>query len=334
MLARLQRAAIQTLFLVTIASGAASLHARSNEPGGAWEAAPPPPEQARAISLSGRSDNVQPENWLRLRGTAAAPWWVGPTGTLVVRNVSQATLTPFLPDPSKATGAAMIVAPGGGTLVLSMDTQGYQIARWLNERGIAAFVLKYRLVPTPARTDLFLKMVGMPRPVYSDVIPPGQSQAEEIATREDASEAVRYVRSHSSQWKLSRDRIGIIGFSAGAYTAVGLALNADEASRPNAVAAIYGTMSGPLHVGSFTPPLFLAAAFDDPLNAEDFASDPYSQTYLAWRRARVPAELHIFDTGGHGFGVAAEGKSSDQWLGLLDHWLREHRFAKAGRPIR
>ena len=217
----------------------------------------------------------------------------------------------------------MIVAPGGGTLALSIDQQGYQIARWLNDRGIAAFVLKYRLVPTPANTEPFLKMVGMPMPVYSDVIPPGVSAAEEVATREDALEAVRYVRTHAAQWHLSPDRIGFIGFSAGAYTAVGLALTADEASRPDAVAAIYGTMSGVPDVPAWAPPLFITAAFDDPLNAEDYDSDAYARTYMAWRKARVPAELHLFATGGHGFGIAPQGKSSDQWLTLLDHWLRE-----------
>lgn len=299
------------------------LSSEATEYAGIWEETAPPPEETRSIRLSGKTDNPARESWLRLRGSEAAPWWIGPTGTLVVRNVSQATLTPFLPAADKATGTAMIVAPGGGTLALSIDQQGYQIAHWLNDRGIAAFVLKYRLVPTPADTEPFLKMVGMPMPVYSDVIPPGVSAAEEVATREDALEAVRYVRAHAAQWHLSPDRIDFIGFSAGAYTAVGLALTADEASRPDAVAAIYGTMSGLPDVPAWAPPLFITAAFDDPLNAEDYDSDVYARTYMAWRKARVPAELHLFATGGHGFGIAPQGKSSDQWLNLLDHWLRE-----------
>ncbi|MGH9643685.1 MAG: hypothetical protein ACRD3Q_14835, partial [Terriglobales bacterium] len=136
--------------LCAVASGltvatATPLYAEARGVGPAWEEVAPPPEEANTIRLPGKSDNPNPETWLRMRGTTAPPWWLGPTGRLVVRNVSQATLTPFLPDSAKASGAAMIVAPGGGTLVLGMDKQGYQIARWLNERGIAAFVLQYRL---------------------------------------------------------------------------------------------------------------------------------------------------------------------------------------------
>ncbi|HEY2809661.1 MAG TPA: hypothetical protein VGI91_12785, partial [Steroidobacteraceae bacterium] len=136
----------------------------------AWEEIAPPPEEANAIRLSGKSANSTPETWLRMRGTEAPAWWLGPSGQIVARNVSHATLTPFLPDSARATGAAIILAPGGGTLVLGMDLQGYQIARWLNERGIAAFVLKYRLVPTPRDLSAFLKVVEERPPIrYSDI---------------------------------------------------------------------------------------------------------------------------------------------------------------------
>jgi len=121
-----------------------------------------PPEDQSSIALSGRTRNPNPEAWLKRIEAKGAPWWIGPTGELLVRNVSQATLTPFLPERSKATGAAMIVAPGGGTLVLGMDLP-YQVARWLNARGIAAFVLKYRLVPTPKDPGAFLKIVAVHR---------------------------------------------------------------------------------------------------------------------------------------------------------------------------
>jgi hypothetical protein len=98
----------------------------------AFEEIAPPPEDVHAIKLSGKSENPNPQTWLRMRGTKAPPWWLGPCGPLVLRNVSQTALIPFLPDPAKATGAAVILAPGGGTLVHCMDTQ-YQMAKWLND---------------------------------------------------------------------------------------------------------------------------------------------------------------------------------------------------------
>jgi acetyl esterase/lipase len=317
------------LYLLLAMIPAISAGASAGDTRFSFEEVAPPPEEKGAIRLTQKSENPDPETWLRMRKTDAAPWWLGPTGPLVVRNVSQATLTPFLPDSAKATGAAVIVAPGGGTLVLSMDLQGYQIAKWLNERGIAVFVLKYRLVPTPKDLGAFLNLVERPVPKYSDVVTPEQSRVEEIATREDGLEAVRYVRAHTQQWKISPDRIGFMGFSAGAYTAIGVALKADSLSRPNFVVAIYGTMSGPLAVTPSAPPIFIAASSDDPLYSLGSSPDAYLSTYSAWWNARVPAELHMFGTGGHGFGVASQGKSSDQWLGLFDHWLREHGFKTA-----
>jgi acetyl esterase/lipase len=122
----------------------------------------PPPEDHSAIKLAGKSANSTSESWFNLRGNDAS----GFTGVMITRSVSEASITPFLPDPSKGTGAAIVVAPGGGTVVLSMDAQGYRIARWLNERGIAAFVLKYRLVTTPADPNEFLKMLPPLSPPY------------------------------------------------------------------------------------------------------------------------------------------------------------------------
>jgi acetyl esterase/lipase len=305
-----------------------TLHADVGSPDVSYESVAPPPEDRGSITLEGSEKNPNPESWIRINGTkgSPSPWWIQtPIGELVVRNVSRASITPFLPPAEKATGAAMIIAPGGGTLVLGMDFQGYQIARWLNERGIAAFVLKYRLVPTPKNQGDFLKLVCLPMPVYSDIIPPKQAMDEEVATREDGFAAVRYLREHAQQWHLSADRIGFIGFSAGAYTAIGVALKADDKSRPNLVACIYGAMWGDLNVPAAAPPLFIAATSDDPLMSSDGAK-LFATTYLAWRQAHVAVELHMFDTGGHGFGVAPQGKSSDQWTSLLSHWLREHGF--------
>ncbi len=267
----------------------------------------PPAKEREAILLSGKSANPIPESWLEITGKGPS-WWTGPTGGLIVRNVSRASLIPFLPESAQATGAAMIVAPGGGTLTLAMELQGYQIARWLNARGIAAFVLKYRLVATPQDTDRFLNAVQAPRRDSAAVISPQQASDEEAATREDGIEAVRYVREHAQRWGLSADRIGFLGFSAGAFTALGVAIKADHARAPNLVAAIYGALPDGLTVPPTAPPVFLAAASDDPI----VPSAQSLRTYTAWRAANVSAELHLFATGGHGFGIAPQGTSSDQ----------------------
>jgi acetyl esterase/lipase len=235
-------------------------------------------------------------------------------------------LIPFLPDPAKATGAAMILAPGGGTLVLGMESQGYQIAKWLNERGIAAFVLKYRLVSTPKELDTFLRLMETRDSKYSEMVSAEQGAEEEIATREDGLEAVRYIRAHASQWKISPDRIGFMGFSAGGYTAVSVAFKANNLSRPNLIALIYGGMPGITKAPASAPPIFIAATSDDPLYSLGGGVDSYLSIYAVWQQAHVPAELHVFGTGGHGFGVVPRGKSSDQWLDLLSHWLREQNF--------
>lgn len=213
--------------------------------------------------------------------------------------------------------------------MLGMEMQGYEIARWLNGRGIAAFVLKYRLIPTPRDVPSFLRMLRFPKPVYSDLIPPDQQERESAMTHADAVDAIRYVRTHADQWSLAKDRIGIIGFSAGAWTAVGTAFAENEANRPDLVAAIYGTMMGHPTPSGKASPLFMAAAADEVsgMNSSDHYN-VYFETFRAWRRASFPAEIHMFADGGHGFGLDPAGSSSDQWTKLFEHWLRQMKFAR------
>jgi acetyl esterase/lipase len=249
---------------------------------------------------------------------------------LWVRNVSQPTLRPFPPAAAKATGAAMVVVPGGAFMGLAMDREGYSVAAWLNQRGIAAFVLKYRLAPTPASPEeaaaefarrLRESVDRLPKAhtTFSGAFSPDQ-RAAISAAREDALEAVRYVRQNAATWHLSTNRIGIMGFSAGAITALSVATTSDAASRPDLVAAVYGGLADDPPVPSTVPPIFIAAAADDPVAQ-------YCPTiYEAWHMAGAEAELHILATGGHGFGTLHQGKSSDQWLDLFDHWLAAHEF--------
>ena len=285
-----------------------------------------PIEDREAILLPGKSENPVVETWLSIQGPPDAPWFVG---TKFVRNVSQASITPFIPEPAKATGAAMIIAPGGGTVVLQMEREGYSVARWLNQRGIAAFVLKYRLVPTPADSRAFLDTLQRLVPPYEGgpVISQKQAADEEAATLQDGLEAIRYVRSHASQWRISPERIGIIGFSAGAYTSLGVALKSNADSKPNLVAPIYGALPGGVTVTASAPPAFIVGATDDP----QVPAAENVRTYMSWLQGKAPAELHLFQNGGHGFGAEPRRRGSDQWLQLLDRWLRENGF---GKPLK
>src|SRR4051812_13425542 len=179
----------------------------------------------------------------------------------VVYNVSHPTLTAFLPDSSIATGAAVIVCPGGGFQFLSIENEGYDVARWLNKKGVAAFVLKYRL--THSLTDDPLKEF-MSREPNSDKF---NEEIKSVVAMDiaDGKTAIEYVRNHSGEYKISSDHIGIMGFSAGGTLTTGVAYNYDASNRPDFVAPIYP------YVGSFTkgavpddaPPMFIAVASDD-----------------------------------------------------------------------
>src|SRR5690606_13373825 len=181
------------------------------------------------------------------------------------RNVTEATLTPFLPDPAKATGAAVIVAPGGGFRSLSMENEGWDVARALADRGVAAFVLKYRLNQTPADLDGFAQsirdMLAGPRPPRD----PGSSESATMLAPQlaDSRAAFALVRSRAGEWNVDPDRIGMIGFSAGAMLTMVTALSGEDA-RPAFIGNIYGPI-GSLDVPADAPPLFVALAADDGL---------------------------------------------------------------------
>ncbi len=250
-------------------------------------------------------------------GGAAPESWFEQYDVAMVRNVSAATLTPFLPDPAKATGAAAIVAPGGGFLMLSMENEGWRVARALADRGIAAFVLKYRLKPTPADMAGFEQAVtamfaGAGRPdsrLSPDTAIAGLS--DQIA---DARAAVGLVRANAEKWRVDPARIGMIGFSAGAMTVMATALAAPD-TRLAFIAPIYGSME-PVTVPAAAPPLFVVLAADDPL----FARKGFG-LIDAWQRAGRPVELHLYQGGGHGFGLGKQGTTSTGWLDAFTRWL-------------
>src|SRR5262249_42811810 len=145
----------------------------------------------------------------------------------LVRNVSEPVLIPFLPEPSMAAGTGIVVCPGGGFHFLMIDKEGSHVARWLNERGVAAFVLKYRLVPTPDDDDAFVEQASN--------LKQRRAQIEQVrpAAIADGLQALRIIRREAPRWGIERDRLGILGFSAGGAVAAGAATRYDRDSRPN-----------------------------------------------------------------------------------------------------
>lgn len=288
----------------------------------------PPAVDKRSIALSSGTGSPGHESWLDIESPADHAGFAGPS---ILRNVSAASLTPFLPNEKTATGAAVIIAPGGGGVELSMETQGYQVARWLNERGIAAFVLKYRLVPTPKETAKFLELITKESgTALEGVVSAKDAAAAAAAATQDGLAAVAYVRRHRAQWRLRRDRIGLLGFSSGAFTTLNVVLAGGQHDRPDLVALAYGALADwDERIPASAPPAFIVAATDD-------LQVPAVQgvmVYKAWVQAKVPAELHVFETGGHGFGMNKKGTSSDQWLGLFESWLRAHDFESKGDRV-
>ncbi|HEV7384677.1 MAG TPA: alpha/beta hydrolase [Phenylobacterium sp.] len=238
-------------------------------------------------------------------------------GLRVVRNVSDPTLTAFLPDPAKATGTAVIVAPGGAFMLLSYDSEGALVARRLAEHGVAAFVLKYRLEPTPADPAAFAAVVmrRLSEARNTAVASGGTSPftTEDQATA-DGAEALRLVRRRAAEWKIDPHRVGFLGFSAGAILTTNLATADDPATRPDFVGVIYGALRKP--VPADAPPAFFATASDDPLLGK--AAVPMVE---AWHVAKRPAELHLYERGGHGFGLVPKGSSSDHWFDEFLWWM-------------
>lgn len=261
--------------------------------------------------------NAIPLNTGGVEGQTAKETWYKQWGDPFVRNVSKATLTPFLPDPKKANGAAVIVAPGGAFRILSMGNEGWEVAQALNEKGVAAFVLKYRLRPTAPDWEEFDK--GDPLRAPS---PAGASKTSPVALPlEDATAAFKLVRARAKEWHIDPNRIGMMGFSAGAGTTMAAALQSKE-NKPLFIAPIYGSQAA-VEVPPDAPPLFVVLAADDPL----FANNDYG-LISAWKKAGKPVEFHLYQNGGHGFGLGNPGKTSQGWFPQFMLWMDMNGFLK------
>jgi acetyl esterase/lipase len=252
----------------------------------------------------------------------------GGAETDILRNVSTPTLTVFRPDAEKANGVGVIVAPGGGWRILAWEHEGVDVARWLAARGYTAFLLKYRLMGSEPDPDRYAALQAemqarlgerlakmKPARRFTDLLPDETLRRARETAHADGQRALAMVRERAAAWGVKPDKVGMIGFSAGAFLVGDVAM--DPGGPPLAfVAPIYGgdTLGRP--VPADAPPLFMAVAADDALLftvCREFFND--------WTDAGRPAELHAFTRGGHGFGMARLGLPSDGWIDLFGDWL-------------
>lgn len=241
------------------------------------------------------------------------------TGETLIYDVSEPTLEMYRPAPGKQNGTAVIVVPGGGFVALSYVRGGTDVARALAERGITAFVLKHRTVRSgdgpmriPAVHMKEMEQVMSRAQTGSPVeMPPFAGEPNAV---EDGARAMTLVRQRAGEWGVTPGRVGMIGFSSGAYLAADLAIG-PEATRPDFVGLIYGGLRTP--VPAEASPAFIAGAADD-----DYQPNDPILLYSAWRDAGAPAELHLYERGGHGFDLHPKGMTSDLWFGQFIAWMQ------------
>lgn len=258
------------------------------------------------------------ENWKQPEKEYFSKIW----NTQVVTNVVNPTLTAFLPDPATANGTAVIIAPGGGFHALSINSEGVDVAKWLNTKGVAAFVLRYRLVQTgeDGVQEVMAKMSGSRINVDAnnvDVVP--------LAIA-DAFAALSYVRMNAKEFGVAPNRIGFMGFSAGGTVTASVAFQYSAATRPDFVAPIYAYMGAvkSAEVPTDAPPMFLVVATDDQLGLAPDSINLYSK----WIAAKKSAELHSYAKGGHGFGLRKQNLPTDQWIERFGDWLQMQGWLK------
>jgi acetyl esterase/lipase len=263
-----------------------------------------------------------------VEGQKAPETWFRQWGDPMARNISTATLTPFLPKPGKANGAAVIVAPGGGFRWLSLGNEGWEVAQALADRGIAAFVLKYRLFPTPESIDGFKESMnrtfaavtpaaGAPK----DAPPPSPPRMDLSNQLKDAEAAYAMILKRASEWGVDTARLGMIGFSAGAGLTMHSTLNS-KIMELDFIGPIYGGM-GPVEVPKNAPPMFNVIATDDFLFRGQFG------IIDSWYKAGRPVEFHLYQNGGHGFGLGNPNRTSNKWFDAFMHWLDVNGFLVA-----
>ncbi len=257
------------------------------------------------------------EKWTHQEKEYFSPIW----NTQVVTNVSQPTLTAYLADPAIRNGTSVIVCPGGAFHALSINSEGIDVAKWLNGKGVTAFVLKYRIVPTgeDGVKEAMAKINNRQKLDEDNAAVIPMAIADGLA-------AVSYVRKHATEFGISPTRIGLMGFSAGGTVTAAVTFTYAVENRPDFVAPIYAYMGAVKEtvVPKDAPPMFIVAATDDQLG---LAPDSIS-LYGKWLAAKKPVELHMYSKGGHGFGMRKQNLPSDQWIERFGDWLQVQGLLK------
>jgi acetyl esterase/lipase len=273
-----------------------------------------------------------------LKGVGIEAEFRGQVGTAgdaaMLRNVSDPTLTVYRPTNAQPNGIGVIVCPGGGWRILAWEHEGLDVVRWLTALGYTAFLLKYRVRGTPAaqadydaemarigtRIDLTRRAKTAFR-AMSDIVPAEYFRDAREAAADDGRRAIAIVRERAREWGVDPAKVGMIGFSAGAFLVVDVAV--DPRATPLAfVAAIYGGETLGRPIPNDMPPLFTCIAQDDILLYRVIEG-----LYSDWTDAGGSAELHIYRRGNHGFGMVKQGMPSDRWIDQFRDWLVDLKFA-------
>jgi len=240
--------------------------------------------------------------------------------TTAVTNVSEPTLTVYRPSVDQSNGTAVIIAPGGGLFGLSINLEGADVANWLVAKGVTAFVLKYRLVPTGHDGtvefgELFQQNPAELKRRIAQVLP---------GSIQDALNAVKYVRENAKILGIDPKKIGFMGFSAGGAVAMGVAYEFDETSRTNFTVAVYPwTDLFPVrNAPADAAPMMVVCATNDEMGLATGSIE----LYKAWYKAELSADLHLFSRGGHGFGMRTKGLPSDKWIERFYDWAIAEGF--------
>ena len=267
------------------------------------------------------------ESW-----SVAESMTTSPSGDRTISNVSDPTLTVFLPDPANANGAGIVIAPGGALRALGFDNEGVKAAGWLNSKGIAAFVLKYRtlqagsagargrgaapVVAVGARQELQIRNANA-NPEPDD---PALAEVLRMAIA-DAQQALKLVRRNSGAWHVDPARVGIMGFSAGGGVAIGAALAEHSDASPDFLISLYGPSLMDVTLPANAPPLFIAVG-----STHFNVTNGCLALFAVWKAARKPAEIHVYDGVSAGFGMSKRGLPVDTWTDRLHDWLMARKI--------
>lgn len=239
--------------------------------------------------------------------------------TTAVYNVSHPTLTIFAPDSMSSTGTAVVICPGGAFHALSINSEGFDVARWLVKKGVTCFVLKYRLARSQTTDPVAEMTAKWGKPEFNEAM----KNTIPLAVA-DGKNAITYVRNHAAEYGVDPRRIGIVGFSAGGTVAAAAAFDYTAENRPDFIAPVYPYFPSEMvtKVAADAPPMFAVAATDDGLNLAAHSVNLYQQ----WLTAKRPTELHMFSKGGHGFGMKVQHLPSDTWIDRFGDWLRLNNY--------